>query len=414
MGTLLRRYWLPALSSAELEPDGRPVRVRLLGEQLVAFRDTEGRVGVLDEHCPHRQVSLYFGRNEQSGLRCVYHGWKFDVQGRCVDLPSEPPGSAMRDRVRARAWPCAERGGVVWVFLGEGEPPALPEFEWAQLPAGQRYTSRRLLECNWAQALEGDIDSSHASFLHSRLDPADYTGLGGAAEMLRFHGDRHPRYEVLEAAHGLVMAARRSVPPDRHHWRAAQFLLPFVVLIAPFDDDLPHCNMWVPMDDTTTMAWAINWHPSRPLTGQERAHRDTNDFFHCTRFEPPTGEAGGAWRPAVNRRNGYGLDLERQRTHSFLGIRQLWCQDKAVQESMGSVVDRTREHLAPSDLAIVHWRRRMLALAQAAGDADLPGLDPRTHHVRPVSLVLPAGADWRAELFAATRGVQTEGIATDA
>src|SRR5690606_33053648 len=177
---------LPALLSSEIEPDGRPVRVRLLGEDLVAFRDSGGRPGILAEHCPHRQASLYLGRNEQGGLRCVYHGWKFDTEGRCLDLPSEPPGSPMCQRIRARAYPCGERGGIVWAWLGEGQAPALPEFEWALVEPEQRYMSKRLLECNWAQALEGDIDSSHASFLHSRLSPTSYDELRGREEMLRF------------------------------------------------------------------------------------------------------------------------------------------------------------------------------------------------------------------------------------
>jgi hypothetical protein len=260
--------------------------------------------------------------------------------------------------------------------------------------------SKRLLECNWAQALEGDIDSSHASFLHSRLDPVDYTQFAGGDEMLRFHGDRHPRYEVLDTDYGLMMVARRDVGDDSFHWRAAQFLMPFTVMIAPFDDELPHCNVWVPMDDTHTMAWAINWHPERALTPQERSRRDSNDLFHCTQFEPSDGSAGSAWNPSVNRSNGYRLDASRQKDVAFCGIAQLWCQDKAVQESMGDIVDRTREHLAPSDMAIVQWRRKMLAAARDADGRRPSCVDPIVHRVRPVAVVLPRDADWQAEIRA--------------
>ncbi len=395
MGRLLRSYWIPALRSSELaEPGGPAVRVRLLGEPLVAFRDSEGRVGLLAEHCPHRQASLFFGRNEQGGLRCVYHGWKFDVTGRCIDLPSEPPGSRMRDRVKAPAYRCGERGGVIWAYLGDEEPPPLPELEWALVPDDNRYLSNRLLECNWAQALEGDIDSSHASFLHSMLDPVDYDRLDGRQELLYFHRDRYPRYEVADTEYGLMMAARRNADALRHHWRAAQWIMPFHVMIAPFDDQLFHTNIWVPMDDTTTMVWVINWHPDRALSAAERAHRDSNRFFHCTEFDPPTEEAGGAWRPRANAANGYRLDRELQKTKMFFGVAPLWCQDKAGQESMGPIVDRTREHLAPGDLAIVRWRQRVLETAREfTGEVHAPARDPATHHVRPIGTLLGRDSD---------------------
>src|SRR5688500_3755387 len=167
MGELFRRFWLPVALSSELPgPDSVPLRVRIMGEDLIAFRDTDGRVGLVDAYCPHRGAPMFFGRNEECGLRCVYHGWKFDVDGQCVDMPSEPEESTFKDRVRQRAYPCAERGGVVWAYLGPPERrPALPELEWALLPEAQRYASKRLQECNWLQAMEGGIDSSHISFL---------------------------------------------------------------------------------------------------------------------------------------------------------------------------------------------------------------------------------------------------------
>lgn len=400
MGQLMRAYWLPILMSSELPgPDCDPVRVRMLGEPLIAFRDSGGQVGLLDEFCPHRRASLYLGRNEEGGLRCAYHGWKFDIHGRCTDLPSEPPESSFCKRIKTVAYPCIERGGVVWAYLGEGTPPEAPAFEWASVDASHVYMSKRVMDCNWAQALEGDIDSSHASILHSRLDPADYQQFEGARELLYFDRDRYPRYEVLDTDYGLMMAARRNAEDDTYYWRAAQYVMPVFVMIAPFDDPLPQFNMWVPMDDHTTMVWAIHWHPDRPLTATERAKRDTGLFFHCTEFMPPTAEAGGAWRPVRHAGNDYLGDRQIQRSRMFSSIEPLWCQDKAVQESMGPIADRLREHLAPSDLAISRWRQKVLAAARAYGEGVAPaGLDPRSHRIRPVGLVLDRAADWRENI----------------
>jgi phthalate 4,5-dioxygenase oxygenase subunit len=221
MGTLMRRYWIPAAFSDQLaEPDGPPVRVKLLGEDLVAFRDTEGRVGLLDQNCPHRTASLFFGRNEECGLRCVYHGWKFDVAGRCVDLPSEPPGSNMQRKVKVKAYPCLERGGIVWTYMG---PPALkpdfPDLEWAHLPESHRFASRHIQECNWLQGLEGGFDSSHLAFLH-----------GGTSKGSVTIPPTH--YEVVATDFGFVAGAGRAVADDQIFWTANVMLMPFHKIVA--------------------------------------------------------------------------------------------------------------------------------------------------------------------------------------
>ena len=397
MGALLRQYWLPALLSSELaERDGRPLRVRLLGEALVAFRDSDGRVGLLSEFCPHRRVSLYFGRNEERGLRCVYHGWKFDVQGRCVDLPSEPPESKMCSRVRTTAYRCEERGGVIWAYMGPGEAPPLPQFEWALVPEQNRYMSKRLLECNWAQALEGDIDSSHASFLHAMLDPADYAIYERPQRALYMGRDGHPRYEVVDTDYGMMFAARRDAEPDSYYWRVAQYVLPFVTMPAPYEDTLYRCNIWVPMDDEHTMVHVVDWHPARALQPSEIASRDTGLTAHCREFEPASAEAGGAWRPKVNAANDYLIDVNRQRTSNFSGIREIWAQDKAVVEAMGPILDRSHEHLGSSDAPITRWRSRVMSEARALRDEGRcapPPVDGA--FVRPASFVLRRGEDWR-------------------
>src|SRR6266540_4680327 len=209
MGAMFRRYWMPALLAAELpENDCPPVRVQLLSEKLVAFRDTDGRIGLIDEFCAHRGVSLWFGRNEECGLRCPYHGWKYDVNGQCVDLPSEPEESGMRQGIKLKSYPCVELGGVVWIYMGPPElKPAPPELEWVRVSAEQRFVSKRLQESNYLQAIEGGIDSSHVSFLHSgelETDPL-FKGSRGNEYNLK---DRMPVFEVVDLDGGLLIGAR--------------------------------------------------------------------------------------------------------------------------------------------------------------------------------------------------------------
>ncbi|MPZ15404.1 MAG: Rieske 2Fe-2S domain-containing protein, partial [Chloroflexi bacterium] len=204
MGQLLRQYWIPVVRSEELaDPDGEPMRVRLLGEDLILFRDTSGRVGLLEDHCSHRGASLFFGRNEADGLRCVYHGWKYDVAGACVDMPNEPPESNFKDKIRHRAYPCREYGGMIWSYLGPRDvPPELPKLEWALVGAEQRNLTPVLRECNWVQALEGDIDTSHLYFLHARLDPREERGPQNDNGV--YHEDRHPRLHLVDTPYGVM------------------------------------------------------------------------------------------------------------------------------------------------------------------------------------------------------------------
>lgn len=263
MGALFRRHWLPFMPGDELVAEAPPKRMRLLGECLVAFRDSRGRVGLLGEHCPHRRASLALGRNEAGGLRCAYHGWKFDVAGRCLDMPSEPAGSGFRDKVRAEAYPVIERAGLLWAYLGPSEKRAeLPEFEWLALAAGQRHASRRTQDCSYAQALEGEIDEARAG-----LAPAE---------------EPAPRYTVHETPYGLACGARRSARGEQYLWRINLFLMPCFTLIPPADD--PHSRLfraWVPQDDEHTTVLRVSWRTDGPVTereleswrGEEAAHR---------------------------------------------------------------------------------------------------------------------------------------------
>jgi phthalate 4,5-dioxygenase oxygenase subunit len=401
MGDLMRQYWLPALLSAELpRPDGRPVRLRLLGEDLVAFRDTAAKVGLLAEHCPHRDASLFLGRNEESGLRCVYHGWKFDVTGRCVDMPNEPPESSFKEKIRQTAYRCEERQGVIWTYMGPlSEPPGLPELEWTVLPEEQRYITKRYQECNYAQALEGDIDSSHVSFLHSSLNQnTEYRGSARERGMSYMAKDRHPRFEAVDTDCGVLIGARRDAEEDTYYWRVTPFIMPFHVITPPYGDSPVHSNGWVPIDDDNTMVWSVDYHPTRALTEQELAHLHAGAIAHVPidGFLPATFEAGSAWKPTANRRNNYLVDYEAQETTAFCGIKGFWCQDMAVVESMGRVRDRTREHLGTTDIGIIRVRRRLMAAAEALRKegAPPPGLDPATQRVRSTSVVLPRGVSF--------------------
>jgi phthalate 4,5-dioxygenase len=251
MGDLMRQYWLPYLYSWELEPDGPPQRVRLLCEDLITFRDSNGKVGLIAANCPHRGASLFFGRNEESGIRCVYHGWKFDVTGHCVDMPSEPAESNFKSKIQATAYATAEFGGVVWAYMGpsQANPPGVPQFEWGSIPETQvHHEYKGVLECNWAQALEGDIDTAHLYFLHGRLHEEDSPSIGV------FHPDKSPHLEITETDYGLLYGARRIESPDEIYWRTTHFLMPIFALFPASEDGLVPEHIWVPIDDEHTLA----------------------------------------------------------------------------------------------------------------------------------------------------------------
>lgn len=361
MGTLFRRYWTPALLSEELaEPDSPPVRVRLLGQDMVAFRDTGGKVGLLDSRCPHRCAELFFGRNEEGGLRCAYHGWKFDTQGRCMDIPTEPPGSTLKEEVRARSYPVEERGGIIWAYLGPEElKPALPHIEYFDLPATHVYASKCLMECNHQQALEGSIDTAHLTFLHKTLKPTadDYVALGVSNYGEHSDADGMPQFFVSDADYGLRISARRNAGPDNYYWRISQWLMPHGVFVAADPDALRRGNIFVPIDDEHCWWYRVRWHADRPLTPKELAEFYANGDF--AELIP------GTYRPKGNRENDYLIDRNVQRHVSFSGIKSAQLQDIAVQESQGRIVDRTKEYLGTSDTAIARCRRKLLQSATA-------------------------------------------------
>src|SRR5262245_3070656 len=403
MGALLRRYWIPVLESRELQAGGRVKRVMLLGERLVAFRGKSGRPGLIGEFCPHRLASLYFGRVEEAGMRCVYHGWKFGLDGQCLEMPSEPAESGFASKVKHTAYPCEERGGVIWAYLGPASPPPLPDLEFSLLPEPNVFISKRVQDCNWFQAMEGGIDSSHISFLHAPIDHRDAEvtrgidrasfGVGAAVET----GDRAPRFDVVDTEYGVAIGARRTQPDGRWYWRVTQFLMPFYTM-PPTDvnERIVQSHIWVPMDDTHVVNWMVTWHPDRPLTREEVALHIEGKGAHVCDYAPATAEPYGDVRTAASRENDYFMDWEVHRTLMFCGIPGFGVQDQAIQESQGPVVDRSRERFGTSDTAIIHVRRRLIGAARALYESGTPppGGDPRSFLVRSASVVLAAGAPW--------------------
>jgi phthalate 4,5-dioxygenase len=405
MGELIRRYWIPVLASGELAAGGRVKRVALLGERLIAYRTPGGQPGLIGEFCPHRGASLYFGRVEDTGMRCVYHGWQFGLDGQCLDMPAEPRESSFAAKVCHVAYPCVERGGVLWTYMGPPTAPALPDLEWTLLPQDHVFISKRVQDCNWVQALEGGIDSSHISFLHApirhtdsavteEMDRASF-GVGAAVET----GDRAPRFEVIDTDYGVLIGARRVQPDGRWYWRVTQFLLPFHTM-PPTDvaERVVQSHIWVPMDDTHVVNWMVTWHPDRPLTPEEIALHKSGKGAHVCEYLPATSEPYGDVRTAANRDNDYLMDWAAHRTRMFCGIPGFGVQDQAIQESQGPLVDRTKEHLGTSDSAIIHVRKRLMDAARALRDhgAPPPGLDAASFTVRSAAAVLPPGADWVA------------------
>jgi phenylpropionate dioxygenase-like ring-hydroxylating dioxygenase large terminal subunit len=393
MGELLRHYWMPCLPSTELPaPDCPPKKVRLLGENLIAFRDTRGEVGLLSANCPHRGAALFFGRNEECGLRCSYHGWKFDVTGRCVDMPNEPEESTFKDKVRARAYPCRDVNGVIWTYLGPREaPPPFPTFEINTLPAAQVYPPLMMLEeCNWVQALEGDIDSSHIDFVHAKRSPA-------STQRGTVHRDKRPRLEVLPTDYGACYSARRRSDVEGFYWhRITQFILPFYSMIAASDPHIVSARAWVPLDDHYNLQFVMRARLDRPVTEQE-ARQIRDPFASWGGYVEPGSDPRRRYYTAANIHNDYRLDYDLQKELTigipFLGN----LQDRAMTETMGPIYDRTQEHLGTTDAMVIFVRRRLIEAARALRDeAVLPANvdDPSFCRVRPASALLPEGESW--------------------
>jgi len=387
MGNLFRRYWIPALLADELpQNDCPPIRVKLLSERLIAFRDSEGRYGLIDEFCAHRGASLWFGRNEEGGLRCAYHGFKFDVFGQCVEIPAEPPDSTFCKRVKLTAYPLVKVGDILWTYMGppQSQPP-LPRFEFATVPSSQTYTSKRWQECNWLQALEGGIDSSHVSWLHSsglKEDPLFKGSIGNEYNLK----DLRPHFEVVDTDGGLLVGARRNAEAGHYYWRVTPWVMPNFTMVPPRADHPVHGHFWVPIDDENCWVFTFDYHPTRALTESELAAMREGHGVHNP-YVP------GTFRPLANKDNDYLIDREAQRRgETFSGVRGIAMQDAALQESMGPIVDRSKERLVATDVGIVKARHKLRAAALGLNDPGFvpPGIDPAHHLIRSFAIVVPS------------------------
>jgi phenylpropionate dioxygenase-like ring-hydroxylating dioxygenase large terminal subunit len=397
-GDLMREYWMPACLSTELDNDGPPMRLLLLGEKLLAFRDTNGKVGIVDHVCPHRCASLFFGRNEKAGLRCIYHGWKFDTEGNCLDMPNVPPDHRFEPKVKLKAYPVLEQGGLIWAYMGkQAEAPPPPALEVFNLPPGERNIMVHQRECNWLQSLEGDIDTSHFGFLHVGSVDADDVD----PNTIHRYGllDRAPRYHVKDTDWGTMYTAYRPAQPGHLYHRFAHYMFPCFAL-TPDGTFRNHvqATLSVPLDDTHTMTYNLSW------TKRDQALRTLKDGSTIPgagmnlEYLPRTNDWLGRYRLKSRRENDYDIDRDKQRTESYSGIESIGRQDQACVESMGDIVDRSLERLAPSDRMIAMTRRRIImAGREFRENGTLPATAARPEvclGARGGSFIAPETVDW--------------------
>jgi phthalate 4,5-dioxygenase oxygenase subunit len=399
MGQIMRRHWIPVCLSEEVpESDGAPVAARVLGEDLVVFRDSDGRLGVLDAHCPHRRASLVLGRNEEGGLRCLYHGWKMDVEGNVLEMASEPSASGLCAKVKHAAYPCEEAGGFVWAYMGPRE--SMPPFEapaFAPTPAARVSIVKVHVEANWAQILEGAIDSAHSSSLHSTdMPPARVDGARATEKAWpRPSTDKAPRLQLQQTPFGFRYAAiRRPIMNSATHdyIRVSLFVAPFTVLIPP-NNMYNLANVNVPCGDTATTFYFIAWSDA-PGGGI-----DAEAWRKFCGAQPGI-DLDHRWRKKRVWDNFYLQDRGAMKAGDFTGIRGIPMQDMAMWETMGPIADRSKERLGASDLAIVEFRRIMVEAARAfaRGEPAIGTAQPHIAHARLRSFegIVAKGTDWRA------------------
>jgi phenylpropionate dioxygenase-like ring-hydroxylating dioxygenase large terminal subunit len=406
MGNLLRRYWIPACLSAEIaEPDGPPARVRLLGEDLVAFRDTAGRIGLIEEQCPHRGVSLFYGRNEECGLRCTYHGWKFDVTGQCTDQRSELKPFA--HRIKITSYPVHESGGIVWTYMGPAETMTpFRDFGTETLPGEEVSVVRETVYCNWVQSMDGDVDTAHISNLHQfdaiddvPDDGSDKPGYPSGYMSMRFwRHDPRSLIEVDETWHGFRYAGIRTTPNGHRHARISAWTFPSCTIIAaiPFSTRLIFV---VPVDDVTTYRYNFTTQPPQNPRGLGGPPFFTYEKYPFEMMRTVGGGPTGDMPRNYTRANDYGIDRVAQKGISYSGIPDFRSQDNMATETAGPVYDRTREHLGSTDVAVIRMHRLLLRAAKGLRehDATPPALSGSGdfRSIRGAEKILEPGEDWR-------------------
>jgi phthalate 4,5-dioxygenase oxygenase subunit len=418
MGDLIRQYWIPALLPSEVPaPDCPPVRVRLLGENLIAFRTTAGKVGLIQDACPHRAASLFFGRNEEDGIRCVYHGWKFDVTGQCLDMLSEPEDSDFASKVKARAYPCVEKAGIVWTYMGPGKStPPFPDIEVLLLAEKDTSIKPRvtMMDVNWFQAIENNVDTAHQGILHYGSIPLDTamdiekaaSAVGNrnwAQDLKWIVANRAPEFFIRDLEAGVTYAAKRPGDPGTSYWRTQHMLFPFYTMSpVPRIGTQLSVTITVPVDDEHCMSWSI----SANLSGYTPAGANPS---------LPGGVAGNVpnspdwlgrfrWGPfQETAKTGFDFGIDREKQSSDKTIQGYSClpsvpvQDRAIVWSQGTIVDRSTEHLATTDSAIIRVRRRLLDAAKALRNRDTPppGVnEPEAYRIRSGWAHLPEGVDY--------------------
>ena len=383
MGSLIRCYWVPALLSEEIpQPDCPPVRVRMLGEELVSFRDSQGRIGLIRERCAHRGTSLFYGRNEECGLRCIYHGWKYDVDGNVLDTPAEPGDSDFKKKLRHSAYPTHEAGGVIYAYLGpRDQMPLFPAYEWTQVPPEQTYVTKCLLECNYLQGLEGECDSSHLSFLHRAFTNERNQSL--------YKSDTSPIYETEETDFGVRLIATRNTD-NQHYVRFSAFVMPVYGCVPagrpPNELDGYEIHTYVPADDTHCWRYDLGFRRTRAISEDEVHRRE---------------QIGPNYLRLRNARNNYLQDRQMQKTVNFTGIQDFLNHDACATESMGSIFDRSKEHLGVSDKAVIAVRKFLLSSVKALGENKAPPHIVREAknnwfpHIDCFAYLLPQTVPWR-------------------
>jgi phenylpropionate dioxygenase-like ring-hydroxylating dioxygenase large terminal subunit len=359
-GNMMRRYWLPVGLSEELPQGGAPLPVTILSERLVLFRDEADRVGLLQRGCPHRCADLSFGRIEDGGLRCLYHGWLYDVAGNCLEQPGEPPESTYKNEVKALSYPLVEKGGMIFAYLGKDAPPEFPDWEFLNAPEAHRFHLRTVIECNYLQALEGNIDPVHLSYLHrplTRVDTRPVPGSTKSADVF-YAEERRPRLDLEPTDYGIRIFSVRGADNDKQYLRITNFIMPCSAAIVGNEGRVNegYAVHWhVPIDDYNNMRFDFIYNRVRPLDKEK----------YRTRIGNVTGPDGVTRRSFDNR---YFQSREAMQTENFTGMGGSFnVHDAFATESMGPISDRTQEHLATSDRIIVRARNQILeAIASGA------------------------------------------------
>ena len=373
MGNYLRCHWHPvALSEEVAKPDCAPIRLKVMGEDLLLFRDSKGKTGLIEPFCAHRGADLFFGRNEECGIRCVYHGWKYDIHGNCIDMPNVPKDAAYHGKIKIKAYPTQEFADMVWAYMG---PPDIQPFEVPQLEAGlvppsHRYVTKRLVECNWTHSMEGALDTAHFSFLHMPA-PAfrkdDSSNIAADESRIRWlRNDPAPRFKIIDHEVGFLIGGARNADPGDHYWRLTQYMLPtHSITPSAMPNETYYGYSWVPIDDYSCWMYVYAWHPDQAISDEERKKYIKGGYGQFA-------ELGPGYVPLRNRSNSYLMSRDEQKNISFTGIRGIAEQDQMAQESQGYMIDRTKENLSPTDVGIIRFRKLLLQEAKAFAAGKKP------------------------------------------